>query len=85
VNPSDSQNRHSDWVLGHHGTWPRRLLKAWQGWEAMALNVTFFHPDDEGETEREFELPSWPWRWVCWLQGHRENYGECVICRKGLA
>lgn len=75
----------TDWVLGHRG-WPqRRLLRAWQGWEAMALECTFYHPDDEGATSFEVSLPSWPWRWVCWLQGHSDStYGYCVICRKTL-
>lgn len=77
-------------LMDHRGKWPRRLLRKWQQWEAMAVEVTFHHPDDEGQSEWEMELPSWPWRPVCWLQGHqpydphypRDNY--CIICRKNL-
>lgn len=80
----------SDWLMGHRGNLSRRLLRAWQCWEAVALECTVHHPDDKSETTFELELPSWPWRWVCWLQGHRpydaripqDNY--CVICRKVL-
>lgn len=62
-----------------------RLLRIWQGYQAMSLECTFYHPDDEGETRFEIGLPSWPWRLWCWLRGHSDNtYGECVICRKTL-
>jgi hypothetical protein len=71
--------------MGHHGKWPRRLLRLWQGWEAMALVVTFFHPDDASESEWEIRLPHWPWHWVCWLSGHADStYGYCLVCRKVL-
>jgi hypothetical protein len=72
-------------IMGHRGKWPRRLLRLWQQYKAMALEVTFHHPDDSSETTWEVSLPSWPWRWVCRLQGHSDStYGECVICRKAL-
>lgn len=70
-------------IMGHHGKHPRRLLKLWQQYEAMALEITFHHPDDTGQTEWELELPAWPWRLACWIQGHTDStYGYCVICRK---
>lgn len=71
-------------IMGHNGSpRARKLLRRWQQYEAMALEITFHHPDDEGMTELEFTLPSWPWRWVCWLQGHSDSsYGYCVICKK---
>jgi hypothetical protein len=80
----------ADWLMSHHGKWPSRLLRKWQQYEAMGLEITFHHPDDRSATTLEIELPSWPWRWVCWLQGHhpydprsrKDNY--CIICRKHL-
>jgi hypothetical protein len=81
--PGNRELRRRSGLIGHHGVWPRRLLKVWQGWDAMALEVTFFHPDDRGESTFEVSLPSWPWRPFCWLGGHQSSsYGYCVICRK---
>lgn len=77
-------------IMSHRGKWPRRLLRLWQRWEAVGWAFTYHHSDDIGTSEWEFELPSWPWRWVCWLQGHRpydasipkDNY--CIICRSQM-
>lgn len=77
-------------IMGHHGNWPRRLLRLWQQYEAVGIEITVHHPDDVGMTEWEITLPSQAWRWVCWLQGHRpydaripqDNY--CLICKKIL-
>jgi hypothetical protein len=77
-------------VMGHHGKWPRRVLNAWQNYQAVALELTFHHSDNIGMTEWDITLPSWPWRWVCWLQGHQPyghhapNNDRCVICKKFL-
>jgi hypothetical protein len=72
-------------IMGHRGKWPRRLLRLWQRYEAVALEVTYFHSDDHGESSFEIGLPSWPWRWVCWIEGHADStYGECCVCRKAL-
>jgi hypothetical protein len=72
-------------VMDHKRRWPRRVLRLWQQYEAMALECTFYHPDDHGETSFEVSLPAWPWRWVCRLQGHSDNtYGECVVCKRPL-
>jgi hypothetical protein len=73
-------------VMAHAGVWPRRILRLWQQYEAMALEVTFHHPDDRSESTFEVSLPAWPWRWVCWIQGHSDNtYGECVVCKARLS
>jgi hypothetical protein len=72
-------------LMAHDGGWRSRLLRIWQQYEAIALECTFHHPDDKGETSFELSLPAWPWRWVCLLAGHSDNtYGGCVICRKAL-
>lgn len=76
-------------IMSHHRKWPRKLLRFWQQYEAMALEVTFHHPNDTSQTEWEIRLPHWPWRMVCWIQGHHPygNYGKdqyCIICHQDL-
>jgi hypothetical protein len=67
-------------VMGHHGKWPRRLLRFWQEWDGTAIEV---YTETGGPWE--ITLPTWPWRWVCWISGHADSsYGYCCVCRKTL-
>jgi hypothetical protein len=72
-------------IMGHHGKLPRKLLRLWQEYQGISVEV---YTETKGPWE--FEPPCWPFRWVCWIQGHqsydptipKDNY--CVVCRKTL-
>lgn len=73
-------------IMGHYGGWRSKLLRAWQEWEGSYIEIA-----TESWGPRAFELPSWAWRWVCWIQGHqpydstpgsKDHY--CIVCRKHL-
>jgi hypothetical protein len=71
-------------IMGHYGGWRSKLLRLWQEWDGFNVEI-----NTETRGPWEFELPHWPWRWVCLIQGH-EPWGDprnhyCIVCRKDLA